>query len=190
MEKFALIGKTLKHSYSKKIHALLSNYQYDLVELEQDELCKFVKDGEYLGYNVTIPYKKEIIKHLDEIDEFALKIGAVNTVIKRNGKLKGYNTDFFGMEYALKKADIDLKDKKVMILGSGGTSNTATALANYKGAKEIIILSRSGKVNYQNYLEHSDAQVIINCTPVGMFPNNYDCPLDIKDFKLTRLNKA
>ena len=126
MAKFGLLGKTLKHSFSPQIHKYFGDYEYDLIELSECELEGFVKGGEYKGYNVTIPYKKEIIKCLDEIDDCAREIGSVNTVICDNGKLVGYNTDWYGMEYSLKKANIDLYDKKVLILGSGGTSNTAT----------------------------------------------------------------
>ncbi len=184
MQKFALIGKTLKHSYSKKIHSLLSSYNYDLVELESGELKDFVLKKEYKGFNVTIPYKKEIIALLDEVDERAKKIGAVNTVVCRDGKLLGYNTDFDGMVYALKSADIEIKDKNILILGSGGTSNTARAVAEFLGAKDIKILSRKGEINYENYSERaSGAQVVINTTPVGMYPDNYSCRVDLKCFE-------
>ena len=182
MQKFGLIGKTLKHSYSKTIHHLLGDYEYDLIELEEDKVKSFVLSKEYDGYNVTIPYKQTVMQYLDEIDQTALDIGAVNTVVNKNGKLIGYNTDIFGMKYALDRANINLKDKVVLILGSGGTSKTATALAKREGAKEILILSRSGEVNYQNYFERRDVQVVINTTPVGMFPNNYECKIDLDNF--------
>ena len=183
MEKFGLIGRTLKHSYSKKIHALLGDYPYDLYEIEPHELKSFVSCGNLSGFNVTIPYKKDIMPYLDVIDGDALKIGAVNTVVKRDGKLFGYNTDFLGMKYMLSRAGISLFDKKVMILGTGGTSNTAVAVAKSEKAKEIVIVSRFGSVNYQNCYEHIDTEVIINTTPVGMYPNNYACPIDITKFK-------
>ncbi|MBO5067691.1 MAG: hypothetical protein J6C62_04750, partial [Clostridia bacterium] len=149
MEKFGLIGRTLKHSYSKKIHALLGDYPYDLYELEPHELKSFVSSGNLSGFNVTIPYKKDIMPYLDVIDGDAKLIGAVNTVVKRDGKLFGYNTDFLGMKYMLSRAGISLFDKKVMILGTGGTSNTAVAVAKSEKAKEIVIVSRFGSVNYQ-----------------------------------------
>lgn len=184
MQKFGLIGKTLKHSYSKKIHPLLGDYQYDLVELLPEQLKDFALKKEYKGYNVTIPYKKDIIPFLDVIDENAKKIGAINTVVNRGGKLYGYNTDFDGMIYALKRTGIILKDKIVLILGSGGTSNTATAVAERLGALKVKILSRSGEINYQNYSSLAgDAQVIINTTPVGTYPDNYCCLIDLKVFK-------
>ena len=182
MAKFGLLGKTLKHSFSPQIHKILSGYDYDLIEINEDGLEKFVKSGKYDGFNITIPYKKEIIKYLDVVDETAKKIGAVNTVVKKDGKLLGYNTDWFGMEYALKKAGINLSNKKVLILGSGGTSNTANFVANHLGAREVLIVSRKGEINYQNCYEQADAEIIINTTPVGMFPNNYDTPLDLTKF--------
>ncbi|MBQ8427203.1 MAG: shikimate dehydrogenase [Clostridia bacterium] len=180
-QKFALIGSSLKHSYSKIIHAKLGEYPYELVELEENQLKAFV-DSEVCGFNVTIPYKKKIIEYLDELDESALKIGAVNTVVKRDGKAYGYNTDFKGMIYMLSRAGISVKDKCVLILGSGGTSNTATAVCEYLGAKEIISVSRSGKVNYENCYELTDTEIIINTTPVGMYPNTDGTPIDIDKF--------
>ena len=181
-KEFALIGKTLKHSYSKIIHNLLADYSYDLVEVSPENLKDFVKYGGYDGYNVTIPYKKDIIPTLDEVDEFALLIGAVNTVVVKDGKKKGYNTDFRGMVYALNRANISVKDKVVLILGSGGTSNTAKAVCEYLGAKSIKIVSRSGEINYQNCYEQTDTNVIINTTPVGTYPNNYERSLDLSRF--------
>ena len=181
-KKFALIGKTLKHSYSKIIHELLGKYSYELVEVAPERLSSFVSSGEYDGYNVTIPYKKDIIAYLDDIDEFAGLIGAVNTVVVRNGKKKGYNTDFSGMVFALNRAGIVVKDKSVLILGSGGTSNTARAVANYLGAKSVKVVSRTGEINYLNCYEQSDTNIIINTTPVGMYPNNYERVLDLSRF--------
>ena len=183
MKKFALIGKTLKHSYSKKIHALLGDYPYDLVELEAEELKDFLFNGGYDGFNVTIPYKKEIMQYLDVIDDSAKLIGAVNTVVIKDGVSTGYNTDFDGMRYMITRAKIELSNKKVVILGSGGTSNTAVAVAKYLKAKEIIVVSRSGENNYQNIDRHFDADVVINTTPVGMYPNNYQSPIDLSNFK-------
>ena len=183
MEKFGLLGKTLKHSFSPQIHKLFNDYQYDLIEIDADGLEGFVKSGEYKGINVTIPYKKDIIKYLDQIDECAKIIGAVNTVVNKNGALYGYNTDWLGMEYALKSAGIDLSNKKVLILGSGGTSNTANFVANRLGARDVLIVSRNGRLNYQNCYQQADAEIIINTTPVGMFPNNYASPLNINKFE-------
>ena len=182
MKRFGLLGKTLKHSYSPQIHKQLAKYSYELVELEPNKLESFVKSDNLDGFNVTIPYKQEIIKYLDNIDESAKEIGAVNTVVKKGDKFFGYNTDCFGMEYALKRAKIPLKDKCVMILGSGGTSLTAQVVAKNAGAKEIIVVSRSGKVNYENCYDCSGVEVIINATPVGTYPNNHECLIDLSRF--------
>ncbi len=181
-QKFGLIGKTLKHSYSKRVHGVFSDYDYELYELSEDKLKEFV-DSDVVGFNVTIPYKREIIKYLDVVDGEALDIGAVNTVVKKNGKIYGYNTDSFGMEYALNRSGISLCDKTVMILGSGGTSQTATSVCKRLGAKKIIIVSRGGEINYQNYHEQKEVQVIINTTPVGMYPRTEESPIDLDGFE-------
>ena len=180
--KCALIGAKLGHSYSKLIHEQLGNYSYDLVELEPNDLENFIKSKQYDAYNVTIPYKVDVFKFLDDASELAKSIGAVNTVYCRNGALIGDNTDFLGMIYALDRAKIQIKDRKVMILGSGGTSKTARAVCENLGAREIIIVSRNGQVNYQNYNQHADAEVIINTTPVGMYPITDQSPIDLNAF--------
>ena len=180
--KFALIGKTLKHSFSPTIHALLGDYSYDLVEVSEDGLKDFVFNSNYDGYNVTIPYKKAIMPYLDYIDQRAKDVGAVNTVVVKDGKRYGYNTDFDGMAFMINRAGISVKDKTVLVLGSGGTSNTANAVLKSLGAKQIYTVSRGGQINYQNCYD-IDAQVIVNTTPVGMYPNNYQSPVDLEKFK-------
>jgi len=181
-KKFGLIGKTLKHSYSKIIHEKFGGYDYNLYEITPENLKEFVLSKELAGYNVTIPYKKDIIPLLDYVDESAKKIGAVNTVVNKGGLLYGYNTDFLGMVYMLNRASITIKDKVVMILGSGGTSNTANAVAKSLGAKEILTVSRTGEINYQNCYDIKGVQVIINTTPVGMYPNTDQSPIDLIRF--------
>lgn len=180
-KKFALIGKTLKHSYSSILHERLSKCEYCLVELAKDDLKSFVQ-GDITAFNVTIPYKRDIIEYLDEIDEKAERIGAVNTVLKRNGKVKGYNTDYFGLKYLLESERVQIKDCNVLILGSGGTSQTAFAVVNDLGAKDIKILSRTGEINYQNCYELMHTNVIINTTPVGTYPNISEKPIDVSKF--------
>ena len=180
-KKFALIGKTLKHSYSKTIHQKLGDYNYNLVELEEDQLKDFVF-SDINGFNVTIPYKKKIIEFTHELDQPALITGAVNTVCKRNGKVYGYNTDFKGVIYMLDRAKITVKDKCVMVLGSGGTSNTVTAVCKHLGAKKITVVSRLGVVNYQNCYEFQDTEIIINTTPVGTYPEVDETLVDIEKF--------
>ena len=179
--KCCLIGKTLKHSYSKQIHNKLYNYNYELVEIEPQQLNSFVSNKEYCAYNVTIPYKSDIIQYLDVVSEEAKKIGAVNTVCNRDNLLVGFNTDFYGMYYALNSVGFDLSNKKVMILGSGGTSKTAQVVCSSLNAKEIYIISRNGEHNYQNCYNLSP-DYIINTTPVGMYPNQFDCPIDLSRF--------
>ncbi|MBR6005453.1 MAG: shikimate dehydrogenase [Clostridia bacterium] len=183
---FGLIGGVLGHSYSCEIHAAVADYEYELRELKPEEVRPFIEKREFTGINVTIPYKQTVMPFLDEISEKAKAIGAVNTIINKNGKLYGYNTDFYGMTAILRKYGIELKNKKVLVLGTGGTSKTANAVAKHLGAKEVLTVSRTkteNTVTYEEALsEHTDAQIIINTTPVGMFPNGGEKPVDISLF--------
>ena len=181
--RFGLLGKTLKHSYSKGIHQKLGSYSYELIEIPPESLKDFVINGEFDGFNVTIPYKKDIIAFLDEVHSATSEIGAVNTVVKRDGKLFGYNTDFDGMCYTVNRAGIDIKDKVVAILGTGGTSNTAKAVCKSLGAKQILIVSRSGDLNYDNVYEKQEIDVVVNTTPVGMYPQTESSPIDLARLK-------
>lgn len=181
MARFCLIGKKLGHSLSPEIHNAFG-YEYDLVELLEDEVENFVKRGDYDGFNVTIPYKKVVMEYIDVLDDTAKAIGAVNTVVRRDGLLYGYNTDVLGMEYSFSFSGIDLKDRAVMILGTGGTSLTAKYLAEKKGAKSVVVVSRTGEVNYSNYTEYKDTEVVINTTPVGMYPNVEGKLVDLDNF--------
>jgi len=168
-----LIGKTLGHSYSPQIHAELADYEYSLFELQENELEGFVRSGKFDGANVTIPYKIAVMQYLDEISPEAARIGSVNTIVRRaDGKLLGYNTDYYGFGYMLDSAGIEVQGKKVLVLGSGGASLTAQTLLADRGAREIVVISRSGDNNYENIHIHRDADVIVNTTPVGMYPNN------------------
>lgn len=184
---YGLIGEKLTHSFSKEIHTLLAGYDYRLFEISKGDLSDFFKERNFKGINVTIPYKSEVIKYLDCISDEAKSIGAVNTVVNKGGKLYGYNTDVYGLSSLLNKNGIDIKGKKVAILGSGGTSKTALFVAESKGAGEIIRVSRTQKSGFITYdelnLYYTDTQVIINTTPVGMFPNTDNIPIDIKPFK-------
>lgn len=183
---YGLIGCKLKHSFSKDIHHLIDNYSYDLVELNEDELDQFLKAKDFKGINVTIPYKEKVIPYLSHVDESALKIGAINTIVNHDGHLYGYNTDYYGMLSLFEKAKINPKDKKVLILGSGGTSKTAKAVLSTLLAKEIITVSRNKDdehITYEEmYLNHLDASIIVNTTPVGMYPNNDDAVIDLTKF--------
>ncbi len=183
---YGCIGEKLGHSFSKIIHSKLMDYNYELCEIPKGKLADFMNKKEFKAINVTIPYKQDVIPFLDEIDENALKIGAVNTIVNNDGKLFGYNTDFLGLIALIDFAGIAVKDKKVLILGSGGTSKTAFAVAEYLGAKEIYRLSRNsgdGVITYSQAEKlHSDAEIIINTTPCGMYPNIKGTALDIDKF--------
>ena len=185
--KYGCIGEHLKHSFSKEIHNALADYEYEIREIPKDELVNFAEERNFSAINVTIPYKELIMPHMYFIDEHAKEIGAVNTVVNRSGKLYGYNTDFYGMSMLIKHAGIEIKDKKVVILGTGGTSKTSLAVAKALGAKSIVRVSRSARedaISYSALYEvHSDADVIINTTPSGMFPNISDSPVDLTQFK-------
>ena len=184
---YGLIGEKLPHSFSKEIHEKLGYYQYSLKELKPEELKDFILSRNYKALNVTIPYKQAVIPLLDEISPDAQAIGAVNTVVNRDGVLYGYNTDFGGMRALIERAGIVLKYKKVLILGTGGTSLTATAVCERLGAKEIRRVSRSGRdgaITYEEaYERYADADVLINTTPCGMYPNIFDCPVDLDRFQ-------
>ncbi len=179
MGKFYLIGEHLSHSHSPAVHAMLGNPDYALKELAPDELADFIRHGAYDGLNVTIPYKKTVIPYLDELTDTAQKLGAVNTIVRTpDGRLLGDNTDYFGFAYALASAGIALCGKHVLILGSGGASKTAVAYAHDAGAASVTVVSRTGEVNYQNVYEKcADTEVVINCTPVGMYPQSGVTPV-------------
>lgn len=183
--RFGLLGRKLGHSYSPQIHALLGDYEYPLYEKEPDEIEAFMLSGEYDGMNVTIPYKETVIPFMSALSDTAKKIGSVNTVTRLpDGTLFGDNTDYYGFSYLLENAGFDVKDKKVIVLGSGGASKTAVCVCRDKGAAEVTVISRkSEKDNYSNIEKHRDADYIINTTPVGMYPKNGESPIDLKIFK-------
>lgn len=184
---YGLIGEKLGHSYSKLIHEKLADYTYDLCPLSKEEFPVFMKSRSFKAINVTIPYKKDVIPYLDEMDENASAIGAVNTIVNKNGRLMGHNTDFSGFEYMVLSNHIDVTGKKALVLGTGGASAAILAVLGKLGADPIISVSRSGKgsaVTYEDCLSlHTDAQIIVNTTPVGMFPNVDASPLDLSSFR-------
>lgn len=186
MKKYGCIGKKLTHSFSKEIHARLADYEYELIELAEDELEGFFEAKDFSAINVTIPYKQAVIPYLYSLSDTAKRIGAVNTIVNKDGRLYGYNTDYYGMKALVQKTGIEIKGKKVLILGTGGTSKTANALTEDMGASEIITVSRTKTEKYITYeeavKEHSDAEVIINTTPSGMFPDCENVPIDISAF--------
>ncbi len=182
---YGLIGEKLGHSFSKEIHELLANYTYELKEIPSQDLQGFFEERAFEAINVTVPYKQAVMPYLDEISPKAQAIGAVNTVVKRDGKLYGYNTDILGMAALLDRHKIDIENKKVLILGSGGTAHTAFALAKERMAAQVLIVSRSGKngITYEEaYNCHTDAQIVINTTPCGMYPHIDASPLDLSAF--------
>ncbi len=180
--KSGLLGRKLGHSYSPQIHAYLGNYTYDLFEREPEEIGDFIQSGDYHGINVTIPYKKDVIPFLDELSPTAVKMGSVNTVVRRyDGSLYGHNTDYFGFTSMVHRSGISVSGKKVLVLGSGGTSNTAVKALQDLGA-QVIVISRSGENNYDNLNLHEDASVIVNTTPVGMYPKTGSSPLNLSQF--------
>ena len=179
-----LLGRTLGHSYSPQIHAQLADYRYELFEREPEEVEAFLKSGSFQGLNVTIPYKKTVIPFLDELSDTARAIGAVNTIVRReDGTLFGDNTDAFGFGKMMEKAGITVEGKKCIVLGTGGASVMAVAVLRSRGASEIAVVSRSGEVNYENLPAlHGDAQILVNTTPVGMYPHNGECLVDLARF--------
>jgi shikimate dehydrogenase len=179
---YYLIGKTLGHSYSAEIHRAFGKYPYELKALPPEALGEFLSGGDFDGMNVTIPYKSDVIPYLDEIDDAARKIGSVNTVIRRDGRLVGHNTDYAGFLSMAERAGISFAGKKVLILGTGGTSLTAQAVVRDAGASEVVVLSRRGESSYATLPRHLDSQIIINSTPVGMYPQNGEELIELRRF--------
>ena len=180
--KCGLLGGKLGHSYSPQIHSYLGAYSYELYEKQPEELEDFLKNGDFAGLNVTIPYKKAVIPYCTELSPRAQALGAVNTIVRRyDGTLIGHNTDFFGFETMLHSSGLNVAGKKVLVLGSGGASNTAVAVLQEKGA-DVVVISRNGENHYSNLHLHNDAAVIVNATPVGMYPNVGQSPVDLSLF--------
>ena len=186
MKKYGCIGKKLTHSFSKEIHMKLANYKYELIELAEEEIANFFEDKAFAGINVTMPYKQTVIPYLDSVSDIARRIGAVNTIINKDGKLSGYNTDYYGMKALIERVGLELSGKKVLILGTGGTGKTAQIVAQDMGACEILTVSRiktDENITYEEAVTlHSNANVIINTTPLGMYPNLDSKPIDISYF--------
>lgn len=190
--RYGLIGEHLGHSFSKQIQTRIAeienvkDYDYQLVELDKEEFKEFMEKKDFKGINVTIPYKKDVIPYLDEMDESAKAIGAVNTIINVDGKLKGYNTDFGGFLYMVKAHNVHMEGKKVLIIGNGGACAAVKAVCKHENAKDIVIVSRSanrGAIGYDEmYTSHLDADIVVNTSPVGMFPNIANAPIDVSWF--------
>ena len=183
MNKFGLLGEHLGHSFSQPIHNMLADYEYMLYEKSPEELEDFLKNPLLSGMNVTIPYKKDVISYCSWLSDTAKKIGSVNTLVLKEDGWHGYNTDYYGFIYMLNSAGISPKNKKVLILGSGGASLTAQCAVKDMGASEVVIISRTGENNYDNISRHYDAEIIINTTPVGMYPNTMGSLIKLENFK-------
>ena len=183
---YGLIGEHLGHSFSAPIHEQLSGEPYELKELAPEELDGFMRGKDFRAINVTIPYKQAVIPYLDEVSDMAREIGAVNTVVNRNGRLAGYNTDCEGLTRLIRRICPDILGKKTLVLGTGGTSRTAVYAARKMGADPVIRVSRTareGAVTYEQAIrEHGDARVLINTTPCGMFPNDGEAPVSLESF--------
>ncbi len=175
-----LLGEKLGHSYSPMIHSHLGDYSYQLFEKKPDEVTDFLENGNFFGLNVTIPYKKTVMPHC-VLTDCAKAVGAVNTIVRRDGQLVGHNTDYFGFQTMVRSTKLSVSGKKVLVLGSGGASNTAVAVLRDLGAN-VIIISRSGENNYENLHLHQDAALIVNTTPVGMYPHVGISPVDLDLF--------
>ena len=184
--KYGVIGEHLKHSFSPEIHAQIGDYEYEIKEIEPQKLEAFIKEKNFCGINVTIPYKEKVIPFLDYVDPPALEIGAVNTVVNRDGKLYGYNTDYSGLKALANRIGLEIKNKKVLVIGTGGTSKTATRVLKDSGAKEIIYVSnveKKGAFSYEEvYANHTDCEIIFNTSPVGMYPQNDGIPINLEAF--------
>lgn len=183
MLKCGLLGQKLGHSYSPAIHGMLAGYDYQLFEREPEQLGDFLKNGDWDGINVTIPYKKAVLPYCAELSETARRIGSVNTIVRRpDGSLYGDNTDAYGFESLVKKSGIQVQGKKALVLGSGGASVTVVAVLKMLGAESVTVISRGGEDNYDNLSKHADAKIIANTTPVGMYPNNGQAAVDLAQF--------
>lgn len=185
MPRCGLLGEHLSHSYSPQIHALMGSYEYKLYEKSPEEVEDFIKNGEWDAINVTIPYKKVAAALCDCLSHTAAALGSTNTLVRKDGKIYGYNTDYSGFMSMVKKSGADVKGKKVLVLGSGGASVTVCAVLRSLGAN-VIVISRSGENNYNNLDRHSDASVIVNTTPVGMYPKNGSAAVDLRQFPKCR----
>ncbi len=179
--KCGLLGRKLGHSYSPQIHAHLGDYPYVLYEKEPEELEEFLRHGDFTGINVTMPYKKSVIPYLDELTPIAKKLGAVNTIVRRDGKLIGHNTDYFGFLTLLRSTRLSVAGKKAVVLGNGGASNTAVAVLEDLGCN-VVVISRSGENTTACIPSHADTALLVNTTPVGMYPDNYNLYVHPGDF--------
>ena len=184
--KYGLIGERLGHSFSKEIHEQIGKYEYELKELNAEEFKKFMEEKDFEAINVTIPYKEKVIPYLHRISKEAKYIGAVNTIVNRNGLLYGYNTDYLGLKEMLNHFNIEIENKNVLVLGTGGTAKTSYKVLHDLDANQVTFVSlvhRDDWITYDEVPEHAkDYQVIVNTTPKEMFPNNYESIVSLDHF--------
>ena len=184
---YGLIGEKLGHSYSKLIHEMLADYTYELCPLSREEFVTFMNRKEFRAINVTIPYKRDVIPYLDEIDDAAKRIGAVNTIVNRSGRLSGYNTDYSGLLYSLHRSGIRVSGRKVLVLGNGGAAQAVFALLKDEKAAQVLTVKYKEEPQTITYeearLHHADAQIIINASPVGMYPRENASPMDLSPYR-------
>ncbi len=181
---YGLLGRTLGHSFSPQIHKSLGGYSYELFEVEPENLKGFFENTALKGFNVTIPYKKDVIKYCSSLSDAAQKTGSVNTIVRNpDGSFAGHNTDYYGLDYLIRSAGFEVSGAKIIILGNGGVSGTVRQLMNDRGASEVVTISRKGEENYENISRHYDAEFVINTTPVGMYPDNGRAVIDVTEFK-------
>ena len=186
MTRYGLIGEKLGHSYSKLIHEKLADYTYDLIPLPKEEFELFMKEKAFTAINVTIPYKQAVLPYLDELSDSARIIGAVNAIVNKNGKLCGYNTDFLGFLYTLHKNSLEVTGQKVLVIGNGGAAKAVVAALNSLSPKELITVKYKEEPDTVTYeqaaLLHADATLIVNTSPVGMYPNADASPMDLTPY--------
>ena len=178
-----LLGKTLGHSYSPQIHAQLGDYSYELFEKQPEELENFLRHGEFDALNVTIPYKKVVLPYCAVLSDAVKAIGSANTLVRQpDGTLFADNTDAFGFSCIADECGVDIAGKKALVFGSGGASVTAQYVLKTRGAREVLVISRTGEHNYENLEKNADAEILVNTTPLGMYPNNGASPADLTRF--------
>ena len=183
MKNYALIGEKLSHSLSPEIHSKLGSYNYELCEVKKNDLEKLLSNDDISGYNITIPYKKEIINYCSSLSEVARDTMSVNTIIKDSlGLWHGDNTDAYGFYYMINRSGVDFSDKKVLVLGSGGASLSVCYVLKKLNVREIVVISRKGQNSYENIERHIDCDIIVNTTPVGMYPDTLISPIDLNVF--------
>ena len=182
MKKYGVLGEKLEHSYSPQIHNLLADYDYRRYEVAKDDVERFLGTTELAGMNVTMPYKKRVMNSCVWLSDLAKRMGAVNTLVKETDGWHGYNTDYYGFCELVRVSGIDVNAKKALVLGSGGASNTICHALEDLGASRVIVISRNGENNYDNLEQHKDAGIIVNTTPMGMYPNNGEAAVDLKNF--------